>query len=934
MEAEARTEPEHDKTSTRLDDSKTLREPKHTRSSRARLLLAVVILSVVSVTIAVPCTLLLNKNGGTNVAHTMTVSFVASGSIGDYAGTKRTDMLNVLSSAAGLGSTAPRGSTLEITAASVNLIGTLPVASESAVDSAIHAFESAVPTPAALTSLLVAGGVSGVTVEHITSVDKAAQLLSELDQQLVEADVQLMAHLELEPYDSCGSLVRSMRLYPGENWGRSVRLSARYGDFNGDFMMPEAEDAVMAMSTSDTAGKASAAGAASDATADAFSSTNVQVEGIDEADIVKNDGRFIYSIGGSQLVIIRAYPEELRGVVSRTSLRTGQEGEAAQLFAAEESLLDGDMLLILSAAQLSFGSREFAAVVSQAWNVSDRASPTLVGSATFEGSLVTARLLSGIAYAAISSNAHLVSSPGPVPLSSDVMPLAWTNTASIREEAAPVAACEDVSYMPDVQPRSLLTLTSIALTTPGVRPGDILSQRTVATGSSWREASVYMSFAAIYVATYNSEYVCSTDSGSSCRDNEWWCIDSRSSKRAAWSSCTFSAATYIISFGLSGNGSMAERARGAVPGYLLSQWSLDEFDGYLRVAYTRPQGLTLPSGGVTEQTDNAVDVLDAHTLSRVGRVRGLGGGERIYAMRFAGALGYMVTFRQVDPLYTLDLANPTRPIVLGELKIPGYSDYLHPINDNTLLGIGAAGDDSGVVRGVKLALFDISNLLEPREVGVLELGGRASATLVSDDHRAMLYDPNRQLLVLPITEKNGWGCNEPIAFHGAKVFTLTGNGFELRTAIEHGPARSSTQAFPQRSGCASQECNSAKIRRSLYVGDDLFTVSDSEVRATSLMSFSSTWETSLYEPEVLAKEGSCTLNDAPLPWLRVAASGDDIYCSGRYQACRPADTALRNRFCNGDGSRSFEALLSGAIAPCGNFSCADEVVYNPCKIWF
>ena len=144
----------------------------------------------------------------------------------------------------------------------------------------------------------------------------------------------------------------------------------------------------------------------------------------------------------------------------------------------------------------------------------------------------------------------------------------------------------------------------------------------------------------------------------------------------------------------------------------------------------------------------------------------------------------------------------------------GYSDYLHPIDDNTLLGVGQAGDDNGRIRGVKLALFDISDLTSPRELGGVELGGRSSTTPISDDHKAFLYDPNRQLLVVPVTEKSGWSCDEPPAFHGAKVFTLGESGFTLRAAIEHGPNSSHTLAFPeqQRDWSCVAEVRAARAR--------------------------------------------------------------------------------------------------------------------------
>ena len=174
-----------------------------------------------------------------------------------------------------------------------------------------------------------------------------------------------------------------------------------------------------------------------------------------------------------------------------------------------------------------------------------------------------------------------------------------------------------------------------------------------------------------------------------------------------------SVATVVAAFTIGVDGSLSLRGVGKVPGYLLSQWAMDEHAGHLRVAYTRTDGST---------TENAVDVLDAASLVRVGRLGGLGRGERIYSVRFAGAVGYMVTFRQVDPLYTLDLSDPAAPAVHGELKIPGYSDYLHPIDSGTLLGVGRAGNEAGALTGAEACALQRERSLLAAADGVRRVG--------------------------------------------------------------------------------------------------------------------------------------------------------------------------------------------------------------------
>jgi len=226
-----------------------------------------------------------------------------------------------------------------------------------------------------------------------------------------------------------------------------------------------------------------------------------------------------------------------------------------------------------------------------------------------------------------------------------------------------------------------------------------------------------------------------------------------------------------------------------------------------------------------------------------------------------------------------------------------------------------------------------------------------SQTPIASEHKALLYDARRALLVVPVTERHGYSCEQPPSFHGAKVFAVSGalggaaagdgatGTFVLRAAIEHGPNRSDVHAWSGQGGytCASSACDAAAIRRSLYIGDELYTLSDAEVHATSLVNFSPTWRADLHRREVLATGGRCTVDGEPLNWTRVAASGDDIYCRPGRRGCRPSDVALRQARCDDQGARrSFDMLLYEARAPCGNLSCSGEsaIEYNGCVRWY
>jgi len=271
-------------------------------------------------------------------------------------------------------------------------------------------------------------------------------------------------------------------------------------------------------------------------------------------------------------------------------------------------------------------------------------------------------------------------------------------------------------------------------------------------------------------------------------------------------------------------------AGGSVPGYLINQYAMSEWDGRLRVATTIE---TVDGGSGAPQSHSGVYVLETRgdRLVQVGAVDGLGKGEHIYAVRFVGPVGYVVTFRQTDPLYTVDLCDPTAPVVRGELKIPGYSAYLHPVDETRLIGIGQDATDTGQVRGTQVSLFDVSNLDAPARIAQYTLSGSYSEA--EADPHAFLYWPADGLLVVPLQSRYGFG--DPVPFRdapdrafaprmaaGALILRLTDDQIVEVGFISHPPAVKFGYQPP--------------IRRSLITtagnGTTLWTVSDGGLMAT------------------------------------------------------------------------------------------------------
>ena len=272
---------------------------------------------------------------------------------------------------------------------------------------------------------------------------------------------------------------------------------------------------------------------------------------------------------------------------------------------------------------------------------------------------------------------------------------------------------------------------------------------------------------------------------------------------------TYSAGkTFIYRIQIEG-GEIECVAKGEVPGRVLNQFAMDEYGDYFRVA--------------TTTSSNNVYVLDMN-LTIVGSLEDLAPGESIYSARFMGDRCYLVTFRRVDPLYVINLTDPRNPDVLGYLKIPGYSSYLHPYDEDHLIGIGREN-------GVKISLFDVSNVSKPREIAKYEIGSWETDSPVLTDHKALLFDKTRDLLVIPIRTpvllKDGDHYTHCLR-QDAYIFHISlEDGLTLRDTITHLNAIDPTEND-------YYSCLRYFVKRSLYIDDVLYTVSDRKIKMNSL----------------------------------------------------------------------------------------------------
>jgi hypothetical protein len=242
--------------------------------------------------------------------------------------------------------------------------------------------------------------------------------------------------------------------------------------------------------------------------------------------------------------------------------------------------------------------------------------------------------------------------------------------------------------------------------------------------------------------------------------------------------------TYIHAFDLRSPDAVRHVASGGVAGHVLNQFSLDEEGGHLRVATLSQRWETLDRPVST----NHVSVLarEGGRLRLVGETQPLAPGERIFSARFEGARGYLVTFRQIDPLFTLDLRDPRQPRVVGELHVPGFSTYLHPLGADDILAIGTDVTEQGRVNGLQLQLFDVSDMANPRQRHKVVLGGQWSSSEAARNHKAFNYFGSRSLLAIPfsdyVTSAPRWQFRSSLEVLRVDL----GQGFTPLGSVDHG----------------------------------------------------------------------------------------------------------------------------------------------------
>jgi uncharacterized secreted protein with C-terminal beta-propeller domain len=613
-----------------------------------------------------------------------------------------------------------------------------------------------------------------------------------------------------------------------------------------------------------------------------YSTTNVQVAGVDEGDIIKTDGKYIYTVSGQEVIITDAYPADDAAIISRIKLDSNPSG----------IYINGGKLAVYGQnyniyknenydSSLLKKRRNSSYTFLKVFDISDRENPKEERDIDFEGNFVNSRMVGDYVYFITANYSYYYDDEIPVPLIME-------SGEVLNDNDIVCENCWNIYYF-DIPYRSH-NFTSVAAINISDSEEKIKNETYLLDGN---QNNMFVSKDNIYI-TYNKyiseeeliwdivkeiilpklsekdrgriteienakSYVLSSrekiekialilgNFANSLTEEEQQNLEKemKAKVKQKYEDISKELEKTVVHKIAINKGDLQYKTAGEVPGVVLNQFSMDEDKGYFRIATTKNRRWS--SFGESSESYNNIYVLDGN-MKVVGKVEKLARGERIYSVRFMQNRAYMVTFKQIDPLFVINLEDPTNPHVLGELKIPGFSNYLHPYDETTLIGLGK--DSGNWNASLKLSLFDVSNIRSPKEIDNYILGDSRSDSIALYDHKAFLFSKEKNLLVIPVNseevkilineaedvvgeeeniieEKMIMPNPNPIPtkyFNGATVFYVDKSGFKLKGKINHSDGSDSSR----------YGYNSDAVKRSLYIEDILYTLSNRYLKMNNL----------------------------------------------------------------------------------------------------
>lgn len=536
------------------------------------------------------------------------------------------------------------------------------------------------------------------------------------------------------------------------------------------------------------------------------SETNVQVQGIDESDIVKTNGTHIFQVVDGKVNIVK--------VNNKGEMKLETVIDYTQTFFPSQLFLHGEKLLVIGYSYEEEKPKEkriaseplmlpmYEKTKAIVYDIKDTKDPVIVKELALEGHFVTARKIDELVYFVTNYYPHFWMLED-----NENVDLRPRYSDSSKSESTQIIDYDKIQYFPDSKETNYTNIAVIDLNQSD-KEANISSY--LGSGNQ-----VYMSKESLYLAISN-----------------WANMPMRSDEY-------FSPDTNVYKFSVDGMNVTFDSSI-EVQGTVLNQFSMDEHNGFFRIATTK--GFAWDDA---KPSSNNLYIFDEN-LKNIGKLEDLARGERIYSARFMGDRIYIVTFKETDPLFVIDASIPNQPKVLGELKIPGFSNYLHPYDEHHLIGFGhdtklvtEKGEQSPRVwtDGVKISLFDITDVTKPKEKFTEIIGGRGTYSSLNYDHKALLYNKNKNLFAFPINvyqNVEGSLYEQKFEFQGAYVYNIhLTNGFELRSKITHQQGKEPYEEWGN------------EIQRLVYIGETLFALSPSKITSHHMSDFTEIQELQL-----------------------------------------------------------------------------------------
>lgn len=521
-----------------------------------------------------------------------------------------------------------------------------------------------------------------------------------------------------------------------------------------------------------------------------YSKTNTQVDGVDEADIVKTDGKYIYYVSNSKIVIVNAIDSNNLKIEAEIEY----EKKDNSSFNPMEIYLSKDKLVVVgnkyykeaSNNQFDYYSKEFT--TAKVYNIANKKDIVLEREVELEGYYLSSRM--------IEDNVYLITNKGLTlyrlyntdikDLKEEDLQVQYKDTA--KSDALCPVGYDKMYYIPENEYTSYINIAGFSI-------------------NNKSEANIKS-----YLGAGNEVY---------CSENNLYVTNNMYEYKNYGFYQSQKVETAINKFKLISS-NVEFVAQGIVPGTPINQFAMDESNGYFRIATTNNTSWN------NQTSTNNMYVLDKE-MNIVGRLEGLAKGERIYSVRFIGKRAYMVTFVQTDPLFVIDLSKPEAPTVLGELKIPGYSKYLHPYDETHLIGFGEDTITTNygygevvTTNGMKMALFDVADPTNPKEMFTEKIGEKGTYSELLNNHKALLFSKEKNIIAFPISIREN---DYKTSFQGAIVYRLTlDKGFELKGKITHISSDNSTFRYDY----------TKQVERIIYIKDSLFTLSKGLIKAVDM----------------------------------------------------------------------------------------------------